>query len=129
MLLNNMFWQEDYSYARELVDGDIGRMRTAVTRVMRSAIQLRTASLQVESIQIETQTNKISCPPFRLRSHFAQRFGDIHSDSDKTLARKGAVREAFNSPFWPFGLVTTSTLTQVEIDQLMAQLQINLQPP
>lgn len=42
------------------------------------------------------------------RTHFALRFGDLRTDDNSTLARKEGVREAFNSPFWPFVLTTTS---------------------
>ena len=80
----------------------------SVASVMRFAIQLRTASLKVDDIRVNTTSESIGLEQFRLRSHYAQRFGDIHGDNDQTLARKGAVREAFNSPFWPFVLITTS---------------------
>ena len=91
-----------------LADSDPGEVEMAVTQAMCTAIQLRTASLKVDEIRISKENSSAKPESFRLRSHFAQRFGDIHSDTDKTLARKGAVREAFNSPFWPFVLVTTS---------------------
>ncbi len=44
-------------------------------------------------------------------AHFALAFGDDVSDESKKAdgkSRKSAVREAFNSPFWPFVLSTTS---------------------
>jgi hypothetical protein len=46
-------------------------------------------------------------------THFALAFGediarDAGSDADDTKMRKSVVREAFNSPFWPFVLATTS---------------------
>ena len=40
--------------------------------------------------------------------HFAVRFGDEKSEEEKSLVRSGQVRTAFNSPFWPFVLATTS---------------------
>jgi hypothetical protein len=81
----------------------------AVATAMRAAIQLRTASLKVDHIQIDSESTSVELKnDLRLHAHFAQRFGDIHSDSDTKLARKEGVREAFNSPFWPFVLVTTS---------------------
>jgi hypothetical protein len=123
---NSPYWQQVLSYSiagclqavldeyahvlREslgLVDREVDKVVTAVANAMCSAIRLRTASLKVDHIQVN-KYHDITVDSFRLRSHFAQRFGDIHSDTDKTLARKGAVREAFNSPFWPFVLVTTS---------------------
>jgi hypothetical protein len=44
----------------------------------------------------------------RVRSRFAMRFGDESGDQVKGGIRKDAVRAAFNSPFWPFVLATTS---------------------
>lgn len=44
----------------------------------------------------------------RLRSRFALRFGVNASDETGAVERAGQVRAAFNSPFWPFVLVTTS---------------------
>lgn len=87
-----------------LVEGEESQFGSRLVKSMSAAIQLRTASLKVDDIQV----NEINPGYFRLRAHFAQRFGDIHSDNDKKLDRKEGVREAFNSPFWPFILVTTS---------------------
>jgi hypothetical protein len=52
--------------------------------------------------------------PVARRSHFALAFGDdVRAEQGSPLegsfeSRKTAVREAFNSPFWPFVLATTS---------------------
>ena len=51
-----------------------------------------------------------------MRIRFAMRFGDDRSDEEAPLVfdgapcgtRKERVRAAFNSPFWPFVLVSTS---------------------
>ena len=53
----------------------------------------------------------ISHRPTPQQTHFALAFGDeVSSDSMEAngKTRKSAVREAFNSPFWPFVLATTS---------------------
>jgi hypothetical protein len=44
----------------------------------------------------------------RLRARFAARFGEDVDIDDKKANRKDLVRAAFNSPFWPFVLATTS---------------------
>lgn len=44
----------------------------------------------------------------RLRSHFAVRYGRHAAEDDKTVQRETQVRDAFNSPFWPFVLASTS---------------------
>jgi hypothetical protein len=44
----------------------------------------------------------------RVRARFAMRFGDERGERDESSLRKDVVRKAFNSPFWPFVLATTS---------------------
>ena len=41
-------------------------------------------------------------------THFAMRFGAQETDDGRAGAREGQVRQAFNSPFWPFVLASTS---------------------
>jgi hypothetical protein len=43
-----------------------------------------------------------------MRSRFAMRFGEEQSDSGEERTRADSVRSAFNSPFWPFILASTS---------------------
>jgi hypothetical protein len=43
-----------------------------------------------------------------LRGRFALRFGDEKSDESGVAARAQTVRGAFNSPFWPFVVISTS---------------------
>jgi hypothetical protein len=43
-----------------------------------------------------------------LRTLFAVRFGADKKEDEKQVQRVSAVRESFNSPFWPFVLVSTS---------------------
>jgi hypothetical protein len=82
---------------------------TAVANAMRTAIQLRTASLKTDGFGVEPASKPVvRAYDFRWHAHFAQRFGDILGENDRKEVRKEAVREAFNSPFWPFVLVTTS---------------------
>lgn len=44
----------------------------------------------------------------RIRTHFAVRYGRAAAADEKTEQRETQVREAFNSPFWPFVLASTS---------------------
>lgn len=73
---------------------------------MRTAIQTRPALLKIDEIRLTPEG--IDTAARRLRTHFALRFGDHRSDDDKKQVRKEQVREAFNSPFWPFVLASTS---------------------
>lgn len=58
-----------------------------------------------------TRAGHISARPKPQPAHFALAFGDDVFDESAEAdgkTRKSAVREAFNSPFWPFVLATTS---------------------
>jgi hypothetical protein len=57
----------------------------------------------------ELKNGRLSLKP--QQTHFALAFGDevsTESTDQEGAGRKTAVREAFNSPFWPFVLTTTS---------------------
>ena len=71
-----------------------------------AALSLRTGTPRVDDIQSANGTARIQHR--RLRNHFAMRFGAQESDEGKAGAREGQVRQAFNSPFWPFVLASTS---------------------
>ncbi len=71
-----------------------------------AALSLRTGAPRVDEIRPVDDTVRIHHR--RLRNHFAMRFGAQESDDGKTGAREGQVRQAFNSPFWPFVLASTS---------------------
>jgi hypothetical protein len=70
----------------------------------REAIGLRTVPLRTTGISGRTGVGG----QYATRIHFARRLGDDKADDEARGARIGRVQEAFNSPFWPFVLITTS---------------------
>ena len=73
------------------------------------ALSLRTSRLEFDEIRVGRNDSSIQMDRrFRLRSRFAMRFGDVEDDASGKLARADIVRSAFNSPFRPFVLATTS---------------------
>ena len=68
---------------------------------------MRTSSLRVDDAKATPQGH-IRVKDFSIRRRFALRFGDIRDDAGQTLLRSGVVRQAFNSPFGPFILASTS---------------------
>ena len=70
------------------------------------ALSLRTGAPRVDEIRSGDDTAQIERR--RLRNHFAMRFGAQERDDGMAGAREGQVRQAFNSPFWPFVLASTS---------------------
>lgn len=76
---------------------------------IRKSLSLRTTTAAVDNINVTAKPFKnINLERRRLRAHFAARFSDEKSDDDRVISRAEHVREAFNSPFWPFFLATTS---------------------
>jgi hypothetical protein len=81
-----------------------------------AALTLRTASLRVDEVLAPPYAREIKLKSEPMRLRFAMRFGDDRHDEEALPAfagspagtRKERVRAAFNSPFWPFVLVSTS---------------------
>ncbi len=79
-----------------------------VAVAMRNVITLRTSTPDADEITVDSITKKIVIENRGMRCRFAQRFGDEKSESGSETTRADQVRAAFNSPFWPFVLTTTS---------------------
>ncbi len=71
-----------------------------------AALSLRTGVPRVDEVRSAEGT--VYMEHRRLRNHFAMRFGAQERDDGKAGAHEGQVRQAFNSPFWPFVLASTS---------------------
>ena len=77
----------------------------AIAREMSEALGVR-ASVN-HATDLSVRDGRLEMETFRLRNHFAVRFGRGVAE-DQALTREGQVRQAFNSPFWPFVLSSTS---------------------
>jgi Helicase conserved C-terminal domain len=73
-----------------------------------AALKLRIASPGADRIVVDEVGDRLEFENQRLRARFAMRFGDEKDAEGKTVSRADQVRKAFNSPFWPFVLATTS---------------------
>jgi hypothetical protein len=81
-----------------------------------AALTIRAASLRIDEVTAPRYAREINLKTEPMRIRFAMRFGDERSDEETPLVfdgsspatRKERVRAAFNSPFWPFVLVSTS---------------------
>lgn len=73
---------------------------------MASVVGLRRALIGVQDIHLKDDT--VHRVGKRLRSRFAMRFGEERRDEEDQNVRADDVRNAFNSPFAPFVLATTS---------------------
>jgi hypothetical protein len=77
-----------------------------IAECVRSVLSLRTAQIRID--QIKASGNGFILDDFNTRCRFALRFGDIRDDNNQALVRADSVRDAFNSPFRPFILASTS---------------------
>ncbi len=81
-----------------------------IAEQMRDALSLRASTVLARELKPSDGGRTIEeGEGLRLRTHFAVRFGDQESESGLgEPTRADLVRRAFNSPFWPFVLTTTS---------------------
>ena len=98
-------------YAHYLVDAEgLGARPAAeraigVARAMASALAVRPSQIDVDDVHVDD--GALTIGKFQMRGRFAMRLAD-YKDEDGAVARLGGVRDAFNSPFRPFVLATTS---------------------
>lgn len=88
-----------------LHDADRLERAEALADVMVESLSTRAATNVVE--QVSVTRGAIELSEGRMSSHFAARYGRAQSD-DKAAVRESTVRVAFNSPFRPFVLASTS---------------------
>jgi Helicase conserved C-terminal domain len=89
-----------------IADRSGAEIATRVARTMHDSVALRTATYDARDYETDGTDGPYAKRAFRAR--FALRFGDNRIDEARESHRPTLVREAFNSPFWPFVLVTTS---------------------
>jgi hypothetical protein len=86
----------------EGIVGDIGEDDLAhLAKTVADVVSLRSSDLQALDLLNDEEA-------VRMRVRFALPFGQRQSEDEVHLRRSGFVRTAFNSPFWPFVLTTTS---------------------
>jgi hypothetical protein len=77
-----------------------------ISQCMLSVLSLRTAQIRID--EFKSEGAGFALDSFNTRCRFALRFGDIKDDNNQALDRSDTVRDAFNSPFRPFVLASTS---------------------
>ena len=91
-----------------LIDLPAGVTVTGVGDAIVEALTLRTSTAQVDDLDLQAASGRDLVRHRRMRNHFALRFAAQESQEGAAGARIERVRGAFNSPFWPFILLTTS---------------------
>lgn len=77
-----------------------------IAECIQSVLSLRTSQIRIDEIKMSGDGFVLD--DFNTRCRFALRFGDIRDDNNQALVRADLVRDAFNSPFRPFVLASTS---------------------
>jgi len=77
-----------------------------VAKAIADALSIRTAQISVD--ELRTEGAAINRTSFNTRCRFALRFGELRDDRNSIRERADTVRTAFNSPFRPFVLASTS---------------------
>ncbi|WP_017942209.1 MULTISPECIES: helicase-related protein [unclassified Thioalkalivibrio] len=77
-----------------------------VSRAVAESLSMRSAQLKVDDVRVKQR--RLAVDDVMIRCRFALRFGDMRDDTGGAIARADSVRAAFNSPFRPFVLASTS---------------------
>ena len=78
----------------------------AIRKEIHAVLSIRAAQLSVDEISVNG--TKISKKDFQVRTRFALRYGEFKEEEKQAVKRAKTVRDAFNSPFRPFVLASTS---------------------
>jgi hypothetical protein len=89
-----------------LLDRDASVIAQRMSEAIGEAASIRAVNYGADELRVTD--GRLMMEPLKMRVRFAMRFGADQSDEEKQLQRSGAVRSAFNSPFWPFVLTSTS---------------------
>ncbi|OBQ64323.1 DEAD/DEAH box helicase [Mesorhizobium loti] len=99
-------------YAHYLLEGEgllgaaPGDRASRVAQAMVNALSIRPSQIEADDISVENG-RIVFRDPIKMRGRFAMRLAEVKDDEGGSV-RLSTVREAFNSPFRPFVLATTS---------------------
>lgn len=88
-----------------LQDAEAHQRARTLTATIVDSLSVRTAANAVE--QVRVVNGEIRFEEHRINSHFAARYGRAQTN-DKAAVRESSIRNAYNSPFRPFVLASTS---------------------
>ncbi|MFN8414554.1 MAG: hypothetical protein U0Z26_19405, partial [Anaerolineales bacterium] len=88
-----------------LQDASPEEISNEISEKIREVLTYKTSTPSIDSISLGDSPQII---PYGMRARFALRFGEEKNSDGSEPTRADRVRSAFNSPFWPFVLATTS---------------------
>jgi hypothetical protein len=75
---------------------------------LQEVLMLMTSGMDVDDVSLAGKGKEVLLTRRNMRGHFALRFGIQRQEGGIEATREDLVRGAFNSPFWPFVLASTS---------------------
>lgn len=90
-----------------LMDAPPAEVVSSIVEEIGAAVSIRTVNLSFDEIHIDRERERVELTPHSIRCRFALRFGSLQDETGE-VTRSDQVRKAFNSPFHPFILATTS---------------------
>lgn len=103
-VLDEHFHQQWLQIAWRRPDPDDAARRVA--QAMGYAASIKTSRIDADTLRV--RAGRVHVSKLRLRTSYALRYGRVTNDEGAAVAREGAVRAAFNSPYRPFVLTSTS---------------------
>jgi len=91
-----------------VIDESESERAIAIGDSIGSSLSVRTSQLQMDDVRVDPENRKVELEGYNTRCRFALRFAELKDERGATVARADTVREAFNSPFRPFVLASTS---------------------
>jgi hypothetical protein len=91
-----------------VIDESEAERAIAIGDSIGSALSIRTSQLHLDEVRVRPTMRKVELEGYNTRCRFALRFAELKDEVGATVARADTVREAFNSPFRPFVLASTS---------------------
>jgi len=91
-----------------LIDHCWGESVTVIANEISNAVSLRTINLDFDDIAVQPGSQDVKITRNSIRCRYALRLGEGKGDEGEEVTRSDQVRAAFNSPFRPFLLATTS---------------------
>jgi hypothetical protein len=91
-----------------VVDESESERARSIGEAIGSSLSIRTSQLQLDEVAVRPRLRKVELEGYNTRCRFALRFAELKDEAGATVTRADTVREAFNSPFRPFVLASTS---------------------
>lgn len=91
-----------------LIQADSGKAVGRITEAVGAALSLRPSNLKVDYFEKGNDEHRVEIASGRITARYALPLVEAQEEVEQDASRVEKVREAFNSPFWPFIVASTS---------------------